>query len=609
MRKNVFVGNRYIPKFEGIWDKTKQYESLIFVSYEGNSYISKKNVPAGISLKNNEYWVQCSSYDGQLEEYKDKVDNMVKNFNDVVNQNTLNKLTTNSFINAKYYGCDCEGNDDNTELFNEMIEKYDTIFIPDNARIKITQVNLKDNVKIIGGANSYIIKEKSVTHNFFFIGNNCSNIQIENINFIRETITKDICYALGGQNMHNIKLNNNNCKNCGLIATYHADDYNLPDNEISTNITLTNNNIVNNYNIDGLTIGIMLYYVDNFYITNNNISNVLHGVMLWGGDSDFSKNGDIENERKCKNGIVVNNNISNILGGGLWGSMMYHVKLNNNLVNTCYDVGLDFEGSYECEGKMNTVINCRNGCCTTFFICRDIIISDNTFIQYGLTMINVNADTLYRNYNSSLSGKGIINIILKNNNFYYYGSRIGHINGDSVNYLDIINNNLYNTLLDFTSYFQNQGQKNILNNKLLFDKDITKSYNAITLYDCYTTNANKTSKGGAYIINNYIEIIGDEIDNTNYCIFVHSYNYNKNIPTVIKDNTIINFGKAISVIGASETNAKPSFLIINNIVSGTINTQRTDESIPICIKNNYDYSANEITGTISLIEAQTPQTT
>lgn len=601
MIKNVFVGNRYVPKFDGIWDKNKSYESLVIVMYEGNSYISKKNVPSGTILKNNEYWVQCSSYNGQLEEYKDKVDNIVKNFNDTVNQNTINKLSSNSFINAKQYGCDCEGNDDSTLLFKEMIEKYNTIFIPDNARIKITQVNLKDNIKIIGGANSSIIKENSNSHNFFFIGNNCNNVIIENIKFEREEISDSICYVVGGQNMHNISLNNNECTNCGLIATYHADDYNLADEEICSNITLKNNNISNNFNIDSSTIAIMLRYVNNFYISNNNISNVLHGVMLWGGDSDFSKNGAIENERKCKNGIVVNNNISNVLGGGLWGSMMYHVKLNNNLVDTCYDVGLDFEGSYECEAKLNTVINCRNGCCTTFFINRDIIISDNTFIQQGLSMINVNADTLYRNYNSSLSGQGVINIILKNNNFYYYGDRIGHVNGDSVNYLDIINNNLYNTLIDFNSYFQNQGQKNILNNKLLFDKDITKSYNAINLYDCYTTNNSITLKGGAYIINNYIEIVGNDLNNTNPCIFVHSYNHNVNIPNIIKDNTIINFGKSIGVIGSNDTDAKPSFLIINNIVSGEIKAQRTDENIPICIKNNYDHLANEVTGEILLI--------
>lgn len=56
MAKNRYVGHRYIPIFENGWDKTRTYEPLTFVYYEGKTYVSRQLVPTNIEIENNDFW-------------------------------------------------------------------------------------------------------------------------------------------------------------------------------------------------------------------------------------------------------------------------------------------------------------------------------------------------------------------------------------------------------------------------------------------------------------------------------------------------------------------------------------------------------------------------
>ena len=71
--RNVYVGHRYVPKIFGEWDKQNQYEGLSIVTHQGNSYTSKKRVPVGIDILNEEYWVVTGNYNAQVEEYRKEV--------------------------------------------------------------------------------------------------------------------------------------------------------------------------------------------------------------------------------------------------------------------------------------------------------------------------------------------------------------------------------------------------------------------------------------------------------------------------------------------------------------------------------------------------------
>lgn len=76
MAMNKYVGMRYVPKVLGNWDITKltSYEALVIVTYQGNSYTSKKIVPSGIDISDDNYWVLTGNYNAQVELYRIQVD-------------------------------------------------------------------------------------------------------------------------------------------------------------------------------------------------------------------------------------------------------------------------------------------------------------------------------------------------------------------------------------------------------------------------------------------------------------------------------------------------------------------------------------------------------
>lgn len=73
---NMYIGARYVPKFADPinWDKNKEYEPLTIVANGGNSYTSRKHVPAGsIEITNTEYWAMTGSFNQQVEQYRKEV--------------------------------------------------------------------------------------------------------------------------------------------------------------------------------------------------------------------------------------------------------------------------------------------------------------------------------------------------------------------------------------------------------------------------------------------------------------------------------------------------------------------------------------------------------
>lgn len=63
-----YVGKRIVPKHCGYWDNTKEYEmeSVVYHQASGNSYISRKVVPAGTDISQTEYWALCSDFNEQM---------------------------------------------------------------------------------------------------------------------------------------------------------------------------------------------------------------------------------------------------------------------------------------------------------------------------------------------------------------------------------------------------------------------------------------------------------------------------------------------------------------------------------------------------------------
>src|SRR5699024_9700951 len=93
-KRNVYVGHRYVPKLMGEWDKTESYEGLSIVTNKGASYTSKKRVPKGIDILNEEYWVITGNYNAQIEEYRQEVRAFDNRIND--NETSIKALEENT---------------------------------------------------------------------------------------------------------------------------------------------------------------------------------------------------------------------------------------------------------------------------------------------------------------------------------------------------------------------------------------------------------------------------------------------------------------------------------------------------------------------------------
>lgn len=76
-----YIGARYVPKFyensagTSEWRSGVIYEPLTIVTWNGNSYTSKKAVPAEIGdpSSNPSYWVATGNYNQQVEDYRQEV--------------------------------------------------------------------------------------------------------------------------------------------------------------------------------------------------------------------------------------------------------------------------------------------------------------------------------------------------------------------------------------------------------------------------------------------------------------------------------------------------------------------------------------------------------
>lgn len=81
MATTQYIGARYVPKFfenssgTAEWTANTQYEPLTIVTRNGNSYTSKKAVPASVGAPedNAAYWVSTGIYNEQVQEYINEV--------------------------------------------------------------------------------------------------------------------------------------------------------------------------------------------------------------------------------------------------------------------------------------------------------------------------------------------------------------------------------------------------------------------------------------------------------------------------------------------------------------------------------------------------------
>lgn len=115
-----YIGARYVPKFATPieWNSALSYEALTIVTHLGNSFTSKKPVPAGIDITNTEYWVNTGNYNAQVEQYRQDTIAVKTDVNTI--KQTVSKIVYN---NVKLFGAVGDGKSHKlSEFFNALSE-------------------------------------------------------------------------------------------------------------------------------------------------------------------------------------------------------------------------------------------------------------------------------------------------------------------------------------------------------------------------------------------------------------------------------------------------------------------------------------------------------
>ncbi len=111
MSVREYIGARYVPLFADPieWSSALAYEPITVVKYQGASYVSRKSVPVGIQIDNEDYWIRWADYNAQLEHYIDTVDGIQRDVDAI--EETVDLLETS--FDAKF--------DDNGKIESNLV--------------------------------------------------------------------------------------------------------------------------------------------------------------------------------------------------------------------------------------------------------------------------------------------------------------------------------------------------------------------------------------------------------------------------------------------------------------------------------------------------------
>lgn len=174
---NEYIGARYVPVFDGDWDNTNEYEPLVIVSYQGNSYTSKTFVPTGVDINNDVYWALTGNYNAQVEAYRREV---------LATQEDLNLIKTYA-VTPQEYGAKGDGIADDLLAFRNMLADIKTngggiCYIPAGTYLISGDIVIPENTSFVGsGFDSFIYLTISGNNSGNAIVVAGDNVVVENI--------------------------------------------------------------------------------------------------------------------------------------------------------------------------------------------------------------------------------------------------------------------------------------------------------------------------------------------------------------------------------------------------------------------------------------------
>lgn len=336
-----------------------------------------------------------------------------------------------TWVTPQSQGSPCNGIDDDTLFFADMVLKFQKIFVPagsyliDCNKINITESDLElsfdcaAKITVIntsgksgGNQEASVFKIKgtatSPVYNIKISGGQFSytddSVTLVGVNSYANTIAVTGVRGRGLRCLHATD---------GLDSYSNSSTQSRPKGIWATKNAFTAATV----RTSGACAGFR--YTENGGTNSNIFTGYFYGILWWGGNSNVGVDGSLSNERKAK-GLRFNNDIITATKAGCWGSMGDDVCGNGLRVQAIdvlnSDVGLDLEGCTNsgfigCYSK-----NFRYGQLATFYLNSGCYFDSCTAVAdvEGAQLFRINNST--QNYlnngialtNCTLKGEGLI---------------------------------------------------------------------------------------------------------------------------------------------------------------------------------------------------------
>lgn len=236
-----YKGPRYVPKLysgadgTAAWEANKPYEALTIVTYYGNSYTSRKPVPSGIDILNNDYWVATGNYNAQVESYRQIAEEIKDDL--AIYKGMAQAFHVIENTNAVSINIEMEQNKNKTLVFkNKVYEISSGLVVPEKARVYLNgavikrvanvfeMVTMQSGAEIYGGvidgASDGVLSNINPQDRFSNIHvEDCTDIYIHDITLLGgcsgEINTEGTHSTLSILNSDNVRV-----ENCNFLKSY-----------------------------------------------------------------------------------------------------------------------------------------------------------------------------------------------------------------------------------------------------------------------------------------------------------------------------------------------------------------------------------------------------